>query len=80
MKIGELDQYCGNCKIINLCGEPYSEICLCADERLKNVTEEEYICKVEEIRKTAKRNWNNKVLHTLVRMQYVETFKIYERK
>lgn len=72
MKIGELRQHCGDCSILELCGEPYSEICICYDEVLENITEEEYISKVEEIRKTAKRNWSNKTLHVLVRMQYID--------
>ena len=29
MKIEELDQRCGECEIIDLCGEPFSEVCLC---------------------------------------------------
>jgi len=75
LKIGDLHQHCGNCKIIELCGEPYSEVCLCTDELLTDVLENEYVSKVEDIRKTAKRNWSNRVLQTLVRMQYVKTYE-----
>lgn len=47
MKIGELNQHCGECKIIDLCGEPYSNICLCCNSKLEEMTEDEYIEKVE---------------------------------
>ena len=66
MKIGELDQRCGNCKIISLCGEPYSDICLCCNPKLEDVTEEEYIEKVENIRKYQKQNWSNKTLENMI--------------
>ena len=72
MKIGELKQHCGDCLIIDLCAEPFNELCICTDEVLESVDEEEYIKKVEEIRKNAKRNWSNKTLKALVRMQYVK--------
>lgn len=66
MKIGELDQHCGSCSIIDLCGEPYSEIMLCANEKLSEMEEEDYIRKVEEIRSTQKRNWGNKTLEKMI--------------
>ena len=44
MKIGEIEkQACGKCPIIEWCGEPYSELCLCTDVRLIDVKVEEYI-------------------------------------
>lgn len=43
MKIGELDQHCGNCKIIDYCAEPFDELCLCTDSRLNDVEEDKYI-------------------------------------
>ena len=66
MKIGELDQHCGSCSIIDLCGEPYSEIMLCANEKLSEMEEEDYIRKVEEIRSKQKRNWSNKTLEKMI--------------
>lgn len=41
-KLGELEQHCGNCSVMWLCGEPYSEVCLCAREELADMTEKEY--------------------------------------
>lgn len=66
MRIGELDQHCGDCKIIHLCGEPYSDICLCGNPKLENMTEDEYIERVENIRKYQKRNWSNKTLEKMI--------------
>ena len=66
MKIGELDDHCGRCKLIELCGEPYSDVHICAREKLKNITVDEYKTKVEEIRKTSKRNWSNSTLERKV--------------
>lgn len=73
MKIGELHQHCGKCSIIGLCGEPYSDIMLCANERLSGMEEEDYIRKVEEIRSKQKRNWSNKTLEKMI-------VKILEKK
>lgn len=41
MKIGDLKQHCGNCRLIEFCGDPFY-YCLCMDERFKNVTDEKY--------------------------------------
>ena len=66
MKIGELNQHCGECRIIELCGEPYSDICLCANPNLESITEEEYIEYVDNIRKNQKKNWSNKTLEKMI--------------
>lgn len=66
MKIGKLDQHCGKCSIIGLCGEPHSEIMLCANEKLSEMTEEDYIQKVREIRSTQKKNWSNRTLEKMI--------------
>lgn len=66
MKIGELEQRCGNCMLVDLCGEPYSDVCLCCNEDLSELTEKEYIQKVNEIRFSAKRNWSNKSLEKMI--------------
>lgn len=42
MKIGELNEHCGNCKLIDFCTEPYETPQLCAYEELANVEETEY--------------------------------------
>jgi hypothetical protein len=41
MKISKLDQHCGNCSLIELCGEPFY-YCLCGDSRFEDMDEEEY--------------------------------------
>ncbi len=41
MKIGKLKQHCGNCGVIEFCGDPFY-YCLCNDERFKDITEENY--------------------------------------
>lgn len=62
MKIGKLEQHCGECNLIDLCGEPYSDICICSREEVSNMEEEDYRKKVAEIRANSKRNWSNKTL------------------
>lgn len=42
MRIGELQDHCGNCKLIDYCTEPYETPHLCAYENLENVEEETY--------------------------------------
>ncbi len=42
MKIGELQDHCGNCKIISYCTEPFETPHLCVYEELKDVEEETY--------------------------------------
>lgn len=49
MKIGELDQHCGNCSIIEFCGEPFDEVCLCCNSTLEDLTEEEYLSRVDKV-------------------------------
>lgn len=42
MKIGELNDHCGNCKLIDYCAEPYETPHLCACEKLEDMEEETY--------------------------------------
>ena len=42
MKIGELEQHCGECGVCDYCGEAYC-YCLCTDERFEFVEEETYL-------------------------------------
>lgn len=42
MKIGKLDQHCGECPLIDFCAEPFEELCLCTDSRLENVDTDTY--------------------------------------
>jgi hypothetical protein len=41
MKISRLDQHCGNCSLIEYCGDPFY-YCLCHDSRFEDMDEEEY--------------------------------------
>lgn len=43
MKIGELNDHCGNCKIISYCTEPFETPHLCAYEELEDMDEEAYL-------------------------------------
>ena len=43
MRIGELDDHCGNCKIIDYCTEPFETPHLCIYDELKDVKEETYL-------------------------------------
>lgn len=42
MKIGELQDHCGNCKLIDYCTEAYETPHLCAYKELEDVEEERY--------------------------------------
>ena len=42
MKIGELNEHCGNCPIIDLCTEAYETPQLCVYDELENVDVEVY--------------------------------------
>jgi hypothetical protein len=41
MKISDLDQHCGNCSLVELCGDPFY-YCLCKDSRFEDMDEEDY--------------------------------------
>lgn len=43
MKIGELQDHCGSCKLIGYCADAYETPHLCAYEALEDVDEETYI-------------------------------------
>lgn len=49
MKIGDLNQHCGNCDVIDYCAEPYSPLCLCADQRFCKCDTDTYIKISEEV-------------------------------
>lgn len=42
MQIGHLEQHCGKCPLIDYCAEPYEDLCLCTDSRLKYTDTEQY--------------------------------------
>lgn len=41
MKIKDLDQHCGNCSIIEYCGNPFG-FCICRHKRFSDMDENEY--------------------------------------
>lgn len=49
MKIGELNEHCGECELIGFCTEPYETPKLCAYEGLADVEESEYTRIAESI-------------------------------
>ncbi|MCM1223437.1 MAG: hypothetical protein NC548_54210 [Lachnospiraceae bacterium] len=51
MKIGALQDHCGNCKLISYCTEPFETPHLCVYEELEYVDEETYIQIAENITK-----------------------------
>lgn len=55
MKIGELDMQCGNCSIIEQCGEPYSDIIICCEERFKDVDETKFLKLIETSQRKSKK-------------------------
>lgn len=59
MKIGELDQHCGNCNVIDYCAEPFSSLCLCTKAELKDVEESMYIFVAEKLQSVNKRKISN---------------------
>lgn len=66
MKIGKLDQHCGNCTIIDYCAEPFSELCICGCKALEEMEEEDYIKAAQEIQSRNKRNIsNNKIFERI---------------
>jgi len=56
MKISKLDQHCGNCSLIEYCGDPFY-YCLCKDSRFEDMDEEEYKELAEKV------DWSDFVPH-----------------
>lgn len=65
MKIGQLDMHCGNCEIIDHCGEPYSDICICVESRFKDVDEETFLKLIETSTRKSKKARINDVYKKL---------------
>jgi hypothetical protein len=65
LKIGELDKHCGNCKIIDHCGEPYSDICICSESRFKDVDEYDFLTLIETSTRKSKKSRINDVYKRL---------------
>ncbi len=54
MKIGEMNDHCGDCDLIDYCGEPYQKPYLCKDNRFNGMKVEEYIGLAETSTKGSK--------------------------
>jgi len=65
MKIGELDMRCGNCTIIEWCGDPYSDICICEEYRFEDVEESNFFKLAETSNKKSKKAILNDVYKRL---------------
>lgn len=55
MKIGALDMRCGECTLLDHCGEPYSEICICSEKRFEEVQEETFLKLIESSTRKSKK-------------------------
>ncbi|HCL4466736.1 hypothetical protein EXM58_00500 [Clostridium botulinum] len=55
MKIGELEMCCGNCSMIDHCGEPYSDVCICTESRFKNIDEDKFLQLIKTSKKESKK-------------------------
>lgn len=56
MKIGELQDHCGNCKIISYCTEPFETPHLCIYDELEDIEEETYLKIADNITKEEIKN------------------------
>lgn len=65
MKIGELNMRCGECALIDHCGELYLEICICGEKRFENVNEETFLKLIETSTKKSKKARINDVYKKL---------------
>ncbi len=59
MKIGKLDQHCGNCSIMDYCAEPFDDLCVCGRAELQEVEERDYRKMAEDIQARNKRHISN---------------------
>lgn len=65
MEIGKLNMHCGICSLIDYCGEPYSDICICSESRFKNVEEDIFLKLIETSKKKNKKSKINDVYKRL---------------
>ena len=69
MKLKDLEMHCGECTVIDFCGEPYSDICLCKNEAIEHLEDKDYIKIALSIKEQSKRNWSNKSIEKRVMKQ-----------
>ncbi|AUN25429.1 hypothetical protein RSJ21_09265 [Clostridium botulinum] len=55
MKIGELGMHCGECTLIEHCGEPYSDVCICTESRFENIDETKFLKLIETSQRKSKK-------------------------
>ncbi|ACQ53987.1 hypothetical protein EXN65_21020 [Clostridium botulinum] len=55
MKIGELGMHCGECILIEHCGEPWSDIAICCEERFKDVDKTKFLKLIETSQRKSKK-------------------------
>lgn len=60
MKIGELEQHCGNCTLMEYCAEPFDSLCLCAREELVDVKVNTYKVVAQKIQSANRHKISNK--------------------
>ncbi|KHD34407.1 hypothetical protein NL50_17130 [Clostridium acetobutylicum] len=65
MKIGELHMHCGECDLIEHCGEPWSDIAICCEDRFKDVAEDKFVHLIETSTKKSKKARINDVYKRL---------------
>ena len=66
MKIGDLNEDCGICQLFYYCAHPSDEMCLCTNPKLSEMTVEQYLVKVDTIRKNQKKKWSNKTIEKMI--------------
>lgn len=65
MKIGNLDMRCGECKLMDYCGEPFPDICICTQSRFENVEEDTFLKLIETSTRKSKKARINDVYKRL---------------
>ena len=65
LKIGELNMQCGECKLIDHCDEPFSDIKICCEDRFKEVDENRFLQLIETSKRKSKKARINDVYKRL---------------
>ncbi|EJO5349046.1 hypothetical protein NRP93_003198 [Clostridium botulinum] len=66
MKIGELGMHCGECTLIEHCGEPWSDIAICTESRFNNIDKDKFLQLVKTSKKKSKKAKINDVYKRLI--------------
>ena len=65
LKVGDMNSHCGECGLIDWCGEPYELPYLCNDNRFDDIDVEKYIKKAETSKVTLDTEDYNEVLKAI---------------